>query len=82
MAEAAENDLSQRKTAVQGKMVLANEVACAEDDYAKQLDDLDFAFNEVDSLLMGDGQIRAISTQEKDKDEKSEGPAPDAGGSE
>lgn len=61
MAEAAERDLSRRKTAVQGKMFLANEVARAEDEYARQLDDLDFAFNEADALLIGDGQIRAIS---------------------
>lgn len=81
MAKAAEDDLSSRKTAVQGQMFLANEVARAEDGYARQLDDLDFAFNEADALLIGDGQVRAISTREKDEDEKGEGPAPDAGGS-
>lgn len=82
MAEAAEKDLSRRKTAVQGKMFLANEVARAEDTYAGQLDDLDFAFNEADALLIGDGQIRAISTREKDEDVKDEGSAADESGSE
>lgn len=52
MAEAAEKDLSRRKTAVQGKLFLANEVARAEDACAGQLDDLDFAFNEADALLI------------------------------
>ena len=82
MAEAAEKDLSRRKTAVQGKMFLANEVARAEDAYAGQLDDLDFAFNEADALLISDGQIRAISTWEKDENEKDEGSTADESGSE
>jgi hypothetical protein len=68
MAEAAERDLSRRRAAVQGKMFLANEVARAEDDYARQLDDLDFAFNEADALLIGGGQIRTISTRENGAD--------------
>lgn len=82
MAEAAEKDLSRRKTAAQGKLFLANEVARAEDAYAGQLDDLDFAFNDADALLICDGQIRAISTKEGDEGEKSECSASDAGGSE
>jgi len=82
MAKAAENDLSSRKIAVQGQMFLANEVARTEDAYAGQLDDLDFAFNEANALLIGDGQIRAISTREKDEDEKGEGSAADESGSE
>lgn len=82
MAKAAENDLSSRKIAVQGQMFLANEVARAEDAYAGQLDDLDFAFNEANALLIGDGQIRAISTREKNEDEKGEGSAAAESGSE
>ncbi len=82
MVKAAEDDLSSRKIAVQGQMFLANEVARAEDAYAGQLDDLDFAFNEADALLIGDGQIRAIFTREKDEGERGEGSAADESGSE
>ena len=82
MAKAAEDDLSSRKTAVLGQMFLANEVARAEDAYAGQLDDLDFAFNEADALFIGDGQIRAIFTREKDEGKKGEGSVADESGSE
>lgn len=82
MAKAAERDLSSRKAAVQSQVFLANEVARAEAAYASQLDDLDFAFNQADALLIGDGQIRAISTREKDEGENGKGPDPDADGSE
>jgi hypothetical protein len=82
MVKAAEDDLSSRKIAMQGQMFLANEVARAEDAYEGQLDDLDFAFNGADALLIGDGQIRAISTREKGEGDKGEGFASEAGGTE
>jgi hypothetical protein len=54
--------ITKRRMGLQGEMFRANEVARMMDAYAGQLDDLDFAFNEADALLIGDGEIRAIST--------------------
>ncbi len=62
MARAAEEDLAGRRAAARERLLLANEVARAADAYEGQLDDLDFAFNQADALLVGDGQVRAIST--------------------
>lgn len=63
MARAAEEDLAGRRAAARERLLLANEVARAADAYEGQLDDLDFAFNWADALLVGDGRVRAISTR-------------------
>jgi hypothetical protein len=62
MAKAAEADVARRRMGLQGEMFRANEVARMVDAYVGQLDDLDFAFNEADALLIGDGEIRAVTT--------------------
>lgn len=65
MMEAAKDDLSKRKTMLQGKLTAVDEVKRTADAYAGQLDDLDFAFNKANALLVNNGQVRAICMRDK-----------------
>lgn len=50
---------------LQGKLTAVDEVKRTADAYAGQLDDLDFAFNKANALLVNNGQVRAICMRDK-----------------
>jgi hypothetical protein len=73
MAERARDDLASRKVALQGRVFAGDAVSREKDAYDQDMADIEFAFNEADALLIGDGQVRAISTHPRAAREEEKG---------
>lgn len=73
MMEKAKAESSARKVELRGKMYAGDAVGRAAEGYAGEMAELDFAFNEADALLIGNGQVKAISTRKAVDVEKGTG---------
>ncbi len=66
MREKAKAVKSTRKVELRGKMHAGDAVSRVAEGYAQEMAEVHFAFNEADVLLIGNGQVKAISTCGKD----------------
>lgn len=72
MRQKAEDALREKKALLQDRVSTENGVSALEDSYESELDDLDFAFNQADAVVIENNKIKLISTKKAASDSEPE----------